>query len=258
MNVRRKPWGLPLGMFLCVAAGHLACAHIPLSDARLEGQPEARSARTLPTSPPDAMPAPALRTPAVPAAPDLPRNAERLTLPLTPERERIVAIAVEAVGRRRVPFRGVADDCVGFVEGVFKAAGVPLGRDGRRGDNATTAVFRFVRQNGSIFRDATPRPGDVAFFVDTYDRNRDGRKNDGLTHIAIVESVARDGTVEVIHRVRRGVRRARMNAQHPSDKLLNEPLRIAHARSEGALTGQLFAFYAEILPDNVRIALGGQ
>ena len=35
-----------------------------------------------------------------------------------------------------------------------------------------------------------PRPGDLAFFDDTYDANHDGRTNDPLTHVAVVLSVA--------------------------------------------------------------------
>ena len=37
-------------------------------------------------------------------------------------------------------------------------------------------------------------------FRDTYDRNRNRRRDDDLTHVAIVESVASDGTITLVHK----------------------------------------------------------
>jgi hypothetical protein len=73
--------------------------------------------------------------------------------------------------------------------------------------------------------------------------------------VGIVDQVEEDGTVTVIHRVKRGVVRYRMNLSRPSvakdprnGKILNDTLRAPGPGKSFALTGQLFAAYATLLP----------
>jgi hypothetical protein len=97
-----------------------------------------------------------------------------------------------------------------------------------------------------------PRPGDLVFFRETYDRNRDGERNDGLTHIGVVEAVAKDGTVTFIHRGGGGVKRSVMNLKRPDargDKrsgYFNDWLRRSSDADRAYLTGELFAGYAAV------------
>jgi len=144
------------------------------------------------------------------------------------------------------------DDCTGLARAVYAAHGVDLLADGgQSGDNGVTAIYRYARHHGTIHSDA-PRAGDLVFFKETYDRNHDGRENDGLTHIGVVESVAADGTVSVIHRVARGVIRYHMNIARPlaqrdptTGHILNDYLRDGHGK-RSKLAGELFAGYATI------------
>src|SRR5262249_47276628 len=80
-------------------------------------------------------------------------------------------------------------DCVAFLRRVFRDADAQLPELAEPGDNAVTALYRAARAEGRVFVDRKPEPGDIAFFRETYDRNRDGARNDGLTHVALVESV---------------------------------------------------------------------
>lgn len=89
---------------------------------------------------------------------------------------------------------------------------------------------------------APARPG--VFFKETYDRNRDGRFNDGLTHVGVVESVDVIGTVTFVHRVNGGVKRARLHVSAPKDRRRNDYLRPAKKGSGPVLTGALFVTYA--------------
>jgi hypothetical protein len=57
--------------------------------------------------------------------------------------------------------------------------------------------------------------GDLVFFDRTYDRNDNGRTDDALTHIAIITSVHRDGTIVMAHRGNSGIRPLRMNLKQP-------------------------------------------
>jgi hypothetical protein len=96
--------------------------------------------------------------------------------------------------------------------------------------------------------------GDLVFFKETYDFNRDGQANDGLTHVGLVDDVEADGTVVVIHRVARGVVRYRMNLAHPDTATSptgarwNDWLRAEAPGAKPRLTAQLFAGYATLLP----------
>ena len=178
---------------------------------------------------------------------EIPRGAPPRTPALSEEaREPIVAAARSLVGKH------FGDDCTGLVRAVFRVRSVDLLADAEPGDNGVTAIYRFALGRGRVFTGGHPLPGDLVFFHDTWDQNGDGRVNDGLTHVGLVESIDPDGTVSVIHRVQRGVVRYRMNLQHPSIRqdaktgaVLNDYLR-PKGRGPAVLTGQLFAAYATL------------
>lgn len=133
-------------------------------------------------------------------------------------------------------------DCSSFVQQVFRAAGesvtpVPL----PRGRSLSESLFRAAHEVDA------PRPGDIAVFHNTYDANRDGRRNDSFTHISLVESVDGD-VVTLIHRGGRGLARHRMNLSAPDDHSTNSPLRrVPRGSRMRVLAGQLFAGYGDLL-----------
>jgi peptidoglycan DL-endopeptidase CwlO len=172
-------------------------------------------------------------------------------------RQQAVALAKRLLGKRTVswPGQGFPDDCSGLVEGIYASVGVPLQGAAQRGDNGVTGLYRYAQARGRIFASGVPAPGDLVFFRDTYDQNRDGVLDDGLTHVALVESVSDDGTVAIIHRVRRGVMRYRMNLGHPemhtdpqTGQVFNDYLRGSTGTSRPVLTAQLFFAFASVLP----------
>lgn len=174
-------------------------------------------------------------------------------------RETVIATARALVGKRQVKAGGRAypSDCTGLVEAVYAQAGLSLKGSAKPGDNGVTALYRYALNHGRVYNGGWPAPGDLVFFRETYDQNRDGRRNDGLTHVGIVDQVDADGTVTVIHRVKRGVVRYRMNLSKPgvakdpkSGKILNDTLRAPGPARAFALTGQLFAAYANVLPSS--------
>jgi peptidoglycan DL-endopeptidase CwlO len=177
--------------------------------------------------------------------------------PAPEARQQAVALARRLLGRRTVswPGKSFPDDCFGLVEGIYASVGAPLQPAGQQGDNGVTSLYRYAYQQGRVFASGPPSPGDLAFFRDTYDQNRDGVLNDGLTHVALVEAVDEDGTVLIIHRVHRGVMRYRMNLRHPelhtdprTGRPLNDYLRGSSGTSRPMLTAQLFVAFASILP----------
>lgn len=170
--------------------------------------------------------------------------------------------AAQLVG---VPLRkaepSLPDDCTGLVRAAFQSVHVELMNHGERGDSGVMAMWRLANLVHAFepYEPASPTmpaffAGDILFFRDTYDRNRDGRFNDGLTHVAVVEEVLPDGTVVYIHRGGSGVARGRLNLASPgihamTSNVLNDYLRPPSKLSKPVLGSELFVgvAHAEVL-----------
>ncbi len=171
--------------------------------------------------------------------------------------ERIAARASTLVGVKdlRTVSRDVPDDCTGLVRLAYDSAGIDLmAGPGRKGENGVTHIYRAARRTGALHR-AKPRPGDLVFFRETYDRDDDGRRDDGLTHIGVVERVEPGGLVTFIHRGSKGIARSRMHLRSPGThrepkrrEVLNDYLRRASRKHRAYLTGELFAGFASPEP----------
>ncbi len=103
-------------------------------------------------------------------------------------------------------------DCSGMVNVAHYKAGIDL-----RGQNSE-GMLALARELG-VDHKGPPRVGDVVFFDNTYDRNKNGRLDDALTHVAVVEDVDSDGTVHLVHKGSKGVVRIVMNPEHPEERL---------------------------------------
>ncbi len=176
---------------------------------------------------------------------------------------RLAARAASLVGRTSGFEAGgerFNDDCTGFVQAVYALEGVPLrelmrsAAPGERG--GVVGAFRAMRAYGVVFGGGGewPAPGDLVFFHDTYDRNRNGKADDPFTHVGIVEYVV-DGTVVFVHRGAKGVARGAMTPDRPAEAseagvALNSALRGKSPRLAGVpvLAGALFAGYGRIDP----------
>ncbi|ATB27090.1 CHAP domain-containing protein [Melittangium boletus] len=193
---------------------------------------------------PPALGAPASTKPAVVKAKKAP--AKKAVRPSRGRRvaQRAAGLVGTSLARHRVP-----DDCSGLVRLAYQSVGVELLSHGTRpGENAASAMYRRAQRAGALHR-KTPQPGDIVFFRETYDRNRDGLRNDGVTHVGVIESVERDGTVVFVHRGGKGVARARMNLRHSQHKgtggrVLNDYIRRAEGGERARLTGEQFVGYA--------------
>lgn len=154
---------------------------------------------------------------------------------------------------------GFRNDCSGFVMAAYARAGLSLTGNSR-------SLWDDAKEAGTTHQ-ARPRPGDLAFFDDTYDRNGNGRRDDPLTHVAIVLEVDPDGTILLAHGgTSQGRTTLRMNLQHPgtrtddAGRVLNDPLR---ARPRGApdgpgyLAGELFRGFARAADAASDVADGG-
>jgi hypothetical protein len=147
---------------------------------------------------------------------------------------------------KHVP-RGFRDDCSGFAAAVYNRAGAPL-------TGNTRSMWELAERMGNTHRRKRPEVGDLIFFDNTWDRNKNGRWDDDLTHVAVVIKVDEDGTIRFAHS---GTSKGRsiqyLNLLRPHDKrdesgkVLNEALRRKRdkdPRKAGYLTGELWRGFA--------------
>lgn len=114
-------------------------------------------------------------------------------------------------------------------------------------------MYDLARREGLLHKRKLPSPGDIAFFDDTYDRNHNRRRDDDLTHVAIVESVDSDGTITLVHKGGRGVMRIEMNLRRPGERRdadgreLNDHLRATSDKDGGpTLSGELWRAFGSL------------
>ncbi|MBZ4332304.1 CHAP domain-containing protein [Corallococcus sp. AS-1-12] len=145
----------------------------------------------------------------------------------------------------------VTDDCSGMTRLAFQQRRLDLLPDDvLPEENGVTAIHRKARALGMLTE--TPTPGALVFFKDTFDKNRDGLMNDGLTHIGIVERVGADGTVTFVHKSGGLVKRSRFNLVQPEARkdakghVLNDWLRRKGKKTRGYLAGELVAGFASV------------
>jgi len=177
-----------------------------------------------------------------------------------PSRLAIVESAARLVGARAIASQGkrIAYDCAGVTRAIFLEHGIDLYR-GAFNDpkgNGVRLIHNHVRQHGTLHRESNVNPGDLVFFDNTWDFNGDGKLNDPLTHVGVIERLEPDGTVIFISRVANAIERYRMNLDQPhvhktaQGLVLNDYIRRKHPtdpENAARLTGELFAFYGNLL-----------
>ncbi len=159
---------------------------------------------------------------------------------------RVLDTALGLFGATRVVVKGKSfrADCSGFVTACWYAAPRELVTSGAAGRSGTEQIFNSLKARGRIVSAAAVRPGDLVFFHNTYDRNRNGARDDRFTHVALVEAVDADGTVHYAHYASGRVKRGILNPRRPdtardpdSGKVWNSFLRRGGGK---VLAGQLF------------------
>lgn len=180
---------------------------------------------------------------------------------LTAPQKRIVDAAESIIGKTRLSFGGTEFpyDCSGTILAVYYLAGQDLRPEfARQSGNGVLRLYRIAEKYKLISPAKNPLPGDVLFWDNTYDSNKDGKLNDDLTHAGIVVGTGPDGSIRYLHHhVRRGIVVETMNLEKPDIYqetrksglvILNAPMRIREsgARPEKWLAGQLYNSYGRL------------
>lgn len=163
-----------------------------------------------------------------------------------------VAIASSAQWYLSHTTKGFRNDCSGFVAASAHRAGVPI-------QGSTADLWDLARQANAIHHRKLPRVGDLAFFDDTYDRDRNGRWDDALTHVAVVTAVSADGHLTLAHAgTSKGKSLFRMNLKKSAihrrdDVLFNDYLRTPAQDPDAALASRLWRGFATLHQNDLEI-----
>jgi len=133
--------------------------------------------------------------------------------------KRVVKIARESVGLKYVPSvngKHFTSDCIGFVRYVYYRAGFDLEKTYGRGRGGVSSLYNGLIRYGFTYDSKLANPGDLVFFDNTYDINRNGKWDDALTHVGIVVGTGRHNTIYYIHFSNSGVDEDRINLFYPN------------------------------------------
>ncbi|GEM_PF-3113667 len=113
-------------------------------------------------------------------------------------------------------------------------------------------LYQHAFTNKLVYQSTKPAIGDLAFFHNTVDRNRDGRWNDWHTLVGIVESIDKDETITILTYQTNKIERIQLNLKYPElqkgkkGQVLNTQIRPNEGAQKGT-TAKLFAGFANLL-----------
>lgn len=176
----------------------------------------------------------------------------------------VVSNALSLQGRYSFPARDgkrFTSDCIGFVRYVYYLSGIDLVEVYGNGRGGVSSLYDGLLKRRFVYTNILPvSKGDLIFFDNTYDVNRNGRWDDPLSHVAIVIDVDKHGTITYIHHSpRKGVGLDYLNLRYPqtyafrmkdgSLKVINSYLRINRGENlsrENYISSTFFRAFAHI------------
>lgn len=152
-------------------------------------------------------------------------------------------------------------DCIGFVRYVYYLSGIDLMEVYGNGRGGVSSLYNGLVAKRFVYTNVMPLSlGDLIFFDNTYDVNRNGKWDDPLSHVAIVIDVDSHGTITYVHHSpRKGVSVDYLNLVYPqthafrrrdkSLKVINSYLRINRGENyprENYISSTFFRAFAHI------------
>lgn len=153
------------------------------------------------------------------------------------------------------------NDCSGMVRSIYDAVGIDVfekAYSAPPGSNGVAIIYHAYKNRSWNDVNRKPRTGDLILFNNTYDKNRNRKWDDRLTHVAIVTGIEENGTIVMIHHVNSGIRRYRMSFEKRNVSIqngvrYNNALRVRPRKDPNRakyLTSNLFYRYIDIIGDS--------
>lgn len=178
--------------------------------------------------------------------------------------ELVISNALSLQGRYHFPSREgkrFTSDCIGFVRYTYYLSGIDLIEVYGDGRGGVSSLYNGLLKRRFIYTNTIPlSKGDLIFFDNTYDVNKNGKWDDPLSHVGIVIHVDEHGTITYIHHSpRKGVTLDYLNLRYPqthafrrrdgSLKIINSYLRINRGENfaqENYISSTFFRAFAHI------------
>ncbi|MEW5816331.1 MAG: CHAP domain-containing protein [Spirochaetota bacterium] len=168
--------------------------------------------------------------------------------------QKLVEGAGKVLGAKSLIIRGkpFAMDCTGTVLAIYYYAGIDLATPLKRySGNGVARLYRYLANKNLLYSTTDPTPGDIIFWDNTYDMNKDGYFNDQLTHMGMVIRAGQWGTIDYVHlNYSRGIVIERMNLKESDVNrkkingewvIINSPLRMkGEPKTERWLASHLY------------------
>ncbi len=148
-------------------------------------------------------------------------------------------------------------DCSGFIQAVYSYLDISFTDPvARQTQFQSLNIYKYCKKNGTVFIGTLPKPGDIIFFDNTYDRNKNNRLDDRITHVGLVERVQTNHTITFIHvTTRKGIIRGYINTVKPTvhiadNSIINSFLRARRSGDTAKtryLAGELVHAYGSII-----------
>lgn len=154
--------------------------------------------------------------------------------------------------------RKFAKDCSGVVSAIYYYAGIDLQKYySSYSGSGTERIYKTLKARNLLKKTWLPAIGDIVFWDNTYDRNKNGKADDNLTHLGIVVSIDKKGNIVYAHdHYREGVIFENMNLRlkdtYTTDSgsnsvVINSPMRMRNSSTgdHNWLASQLFHIFGE-------------
>ncbi|MBQ9817530.1 MAG: hypothetical protein IJM59_08735 [Proteobacteria bacterium] len=140
-----------------------------------------------------------------------------------------------------------------YVMAIYQINGVDLSKV-RKPMPSIAELYQHAFSQKLVYQSTKPAIGDLVFFHNTFDRNRDGRWNDWHSLVGIVESIDQDETISILVYQKDKIERIYMNLKYPElqrgkkGQVFNSQLR-ANEGAQNGISSKLFAGFANLLGD---------
>lgn len=161
---------------------------------------------------------------------DADNNKNSLPLKAAREAERFLEKYITSVKINGRTYR-IDTDCAFFVRAAYwNGSGQTLDlfeeaiSSGAVSPNIGSGVKLIAQyfQKKQVYKKKNPEVGDIIIFDDTWDKNKNSKRDDPYTHVGIVTAIEKDGTIVFVHgNAGRKIKKGYINFDHPDQSKLD-------------------------------------
>lgn len=142
------------------------------------------------------------------------------------KRKQLVNYALKFNNTKGEKIKNFRNDCSGFTRRIYSKFNIELFRLPKnelrslngKWLNGVELIWKYCKRHGKTFIRKAPKIGDLVFFDNTHDRNKNGLYDDYFTHVGIVVKIDKDKTIHYIHKASNGIRISKLNMKYENKR----------------------------------------